>query len=109
MTAVADRIERSGGAAASSDFLARTRAVTKRTGRDLRDLLRLLGELERRSSSVYLGAEDEVSDEVVEELADLLRSYRENYPGQEIEISIFGVPEEGQGGARDGNRAEGPG
>lgn len=98
-----ERQPRADGAQASSALLSKTRAVARRTGRDLRDLLTLVGELARNTESVYVAAEDEITDEIAEELHGLLRSFRANHPGQELEIVILVAPEEGQGGDPHGH------
>lgn len=87
-----------------SALLGRARTVFKRTGRDLKDALAMVGRLEDAASRCYVAAGQEIDDETADSVIGLLRTVREQHPDQELEVVIFAAPEEARGGERNGQQ-----
>jgi hypothetical protein len=84
-------------------LLGRARAVFRRTSRDLKDALQTVARLEQAAHRCYVGADQEIDDEIANSVAGLLREVREQYPNQELEVVVFAAPEEARGGERNGH------
>jgi hypothetical protein len=95
--------------ATSSALLGRARAVFRRTGRDLKDALAIVAELEECANRCYVAAEDSITEEVTDSVAELLHAVRDEHPNQELEIIIFAAPTEVRGGEQNGHHPEGQG
>lgn len=80
-------------------LLGRARTVFRRTQRDLKDALAWVARLESTETRCFVGADQEITDEISESVIGLLRAVREQNPDQELEVVIFAAPEEARGGA----------
>lgn len=87
-----------------SALLGRARSVFRRTGRDLRDALAQIGQLEDTAHRCYVAAGQEIDETVADSVAGLLRDVREKYPNQELEVVIFAAPTEARGGEQNGKQ-----
>ena len=96
--------EQTGQGQEESALLGRARSVFRRTGRDLRDALAQIGQLEDSSNRCYVAAEQEIDEQVADSVAGLLRDVREKYPNQELEVVIFAAPAEARGGEQNGRQ-----
>ena len=81
-----------------SALLGRARSVLRRTGRDLKDALSYVAQLEQCAHRCYVAADQEITDSITNDVAELLRDVREQHPNQELEVVIFVAPAEARGG-----------
>lgn len=85
-------------------LLGRARTVFRRTQRDLRDSLAWVARLEETSSRCFIGSTQQIDEGTVDSVVGLLRTVREQYPNQELEVVIFAAPEEARGGVQNGEQ-----
>lgn len=107
MTAIAEETEQ--GRFPESALLGRTRAVLRRTARDLKDALSLVAQLEACANRCFVKADEEIDDDIADSVVGLLRAVREDHPGQELEVVIFAAPTEARGGEHEHDSTAGSG
>lgn len=107
MTVVLEDTEQ-GRQLGESALLGRARSVMRRTARDLKDALAYTRQLEECAHRCYVAADQEINDDITNSVAGLLRDVREKYPNQELEVVIFGAPDEARGGEHV-KQGDGPG